>query len=184
MALVLAAFMLITVPIYRRVRNQDGMTGDAQQMRRIYTAWALYSSDHNDQPAPSLRPVRYQLLDDRQFVSALDPFADASGSRFPIEPLLPSWGEPSTVRISYAYLLNFAKAGKIKIPVWAEAEQDRKLGLLTSVWHGNPEPSGQPFQAHLSGPYLRINTDGSVFTLISPRHPDAFGNADDLFTVR
>jgi len=176
--------MLITVPIYKRVRNQDRIAGDAQQMRRIFTAWALYGSDHNDQPAPSLRPVRYQLLDDRQFISETDPFAQTPGDHFPLEPLLPSGSELSTVRISYAYLLNFSRAGKIKIPSWAEAEQDRKLGLLTSVWQGTAEPTERPFEARVSGPYVRVNTDGSVFTLNSPLHPEIFGDANDLFRVR
>lgn len=180
---VLVLFVAIVVPVYRRAQSKSFQDVDVKQMRQVYVAWSLYQSDNNGWPAPSLLAVRGRLGDDSLLFSQEDPFRDPDGG-YPVEPMLPSYPPRSPIRISYAYLPNFVEAGQTKLASWAQTLTDPKAGLLACGWHGDVRPTGKPFEALIDGPVLRVNTDGSAFTLPHRRHPDRMGDAGDLFFNR
>jgi hypothetical protein len=181
---VLLVFAAIVIPIYSRARVRTYEDVDVQKMRQVYIAWSTYQSENNEWPPPSLLPVRRFLSNDALLVSQHDPFVQPEPKGFPIEPMLPQFAPRSPIRISYAYLGNYVRAGEAKIGDWGSTLLDPRIGVLASGWHGTVGRTGQPFEARIDGAVLRVNTDGSVFRLDKRRAPKKMGDPEDLFFRR
>ncbi len=177
---VLVACGSITGLIFRRVAAKRMETADVDNLRQIYAAWAIYQ-ESNDGPAPDL-PALLSLLDAPSiFVSPKDPFRGADSDSFPLDPCLPSWPPRAPYRISYGYVVDLVRAGKLHVDSWTAASQDPTLGLLVSPWEGRVEP-GSDFAAKVFGPFLAVTMDGAIVTR-PPTPNDALSDAAALFRL-
>lgn len=129
-------------------------------MRRIYVAISEYESGNDTQPAPNLPAASMYMSMPSDFATERDPYAPASGP-FPIDGSLPTGPLTSKVRISDAYVMTHALAGKVKLGAWAEYRVNLAAPVLASEWFGKTEAGGN-FNATVTGDLLRIQTDGSV----------------------
>jgi len=180
---VLLLFAAIIVPLYLRERGKGYEEADIERLRKVYVAWSLYQADSQGGLPPSLYSIRWKLMDDAAYLSNADPFQKTKGA-YPLEPMLPKNGESIPIRISFAYMNNFVRAGVIPKPNWSEVLTNPKIGILACAWQGKVTPSFQPFVARVDGPILRVNSDGSAFRLPERRHPDRMGDPSDLFFNR
>lgn len=147
-------------------------------MRQIYVNLSIYEGQFDGELPTALPQLQFMMASKPTFVSASDPYRDAVGP-YPIDPGLPESAEKSPFRISDSYLYAHAAAGKIKVPRWAEAKFDPALGLLANEFLGDVRAEGT-FRARVSGPVLRVNTDGSLVKV--PRSGEAeLGDAETLF---
>lgn len=182
---IIGAAVAIIVPLAVRTQNKNLLLDESSRMRKLFFALDQYEAANDNEPAPSLVALS-PAFDPNQahYVSDLDPFANSKPSPggYPCDPGLDN-SEKSPFRISFSYILNFVRSGKISIEPWAQSKNDGKLGELADEWFGTAQP-GPPFQAQVSGRILRINTDGSVFVLQNRGGPKALGDAQDLFIKR
>ncbi len=172
----------IIIPIGLRSKNKDLILNESARMRRVYIGLSMYEGEHDNQPSPSLLNALTNEPDQLNYQSNLDPFVhmDATTSpRFPADPGLEN-GETSSFRVSFSYLQDFVRAGKIKIKPWAEARQDPSLGELANEWLGSVQAQQFP-HALVGGRVLRIGTDGAVFVLPDRGGPKPLGDPLDLF---
>lgn len=165
-----------------RMLRSSADEGDASRMRRVYVALSMYEQASGG-PAPDLLAARYFGADDADFRSERDPFAKAAGAAFPIDSGMPDRSRRSPIRISFSYLWAFRTAGRVTTKPWLAVRGDPHIGLLASEWGGSVQP-GSDFWANVSGPVLRINTDGSLFKTGDRGGPKPVGNAEDLFFRR
>jgi hypothetical protein len=183
--LVLAIAVAIILPLAVRTQNKNLLLNETIPLRQVFYALDQYETENDNQPAPNLAALFPQVDPNRaDFLSGLDPFvrAKAPVGGFPLDPGLEN-AEKSPFRISFSYLQNFARAGKISVLPWAQAKFDANLGELADEWYGSVQP-GSPFKAQVSGRLMRINTDGSVFILQNRGGPKPLGDAQDLFIKR
>lgn len=181
---VIASAALIIFPLAVRTQNRNLLLNESGRMRRLFFSLTLYETVNDSMPAPSLVTVRTFDPNLADYRSGLDPFANVQSpsTGFPCDPGLNS-EEKSPFRISFSYLQNFVRAGKVSIKPWSEAKFDNQLGELADEWYGSIEP-GAPFQAQVGGRLLRINADGSVYVLQDRGGPKPLGDAQDLFIKR
>lgn len=158
------------------VRRQAG-DADASRMRQLYVALTMYEEENGGQPAPDLTFAYPYVPDTGAYLSDRDPFAKAAGP-FPIDGSLPAGKPVSKFRISFGYLWAHRKP---KDPAWDWAKLSRKdrLGFIADEWVGSVTP-GSGFQARVSGPVLRVNRDGSLFTTPS-REETGLGDVGEVF---
>jgi hypothetical protein len=178
--LVVLLFAAIVFPIYFRAQRRTFEDADLRQVRKVYLAWSLYQGDFNGQPAPSLLALGSRLESDAVLRSELDPFQ--GDGPFPVEPMLPEIEVTSNVRVSYAYLPNFVRNGRVSVRSWDEYLLDPQAGLMASVWRPGMTPSALPFRSPVSGPILRLFTDGSVRMV--PTKGEVYGDPKALFGGR
>lgn len=180
--LVLIVVAAILIPLARRSSGRNELLSESGRMRKVYVALSLYEEQYDTQPAPNLLAATVYDPQHTDFVSELDPFAATSSKSFPMDPGL-DVGEASPFRISFSYLQDFVRAGKIHVAPWAETRLNPKIGVLGNEWYGSVH-AGDPFHADVSGRLLRINTDGSVYVLPDRGGPKPLGDSDDLFLKR
>jgi len=172
----------IIAPLWMRMQGQNLFLTESGRMRRLYVAMAMYGEVSNSQPPPNLTAIFGLGVGRENYLSERDPFADLKADSFPADPGLEN-GERSPVRISFSYLWDFRRAGKIKTKPWAELQFDTTTGILADEWLGSVQP-GKPFEAQVSGQVIRINMDGSVFRLKDRGGPKPLGDPQDLFIKR
>lgn len=172
----------ILIPLARRSLGTNLLLNESGRMRKVYIALSLYEEQYDTLPAPSLIAAGAYDPVHKDFESDLDPFVNVNAGTFPGDPGLER-GETSTYRISFSYLQNFVRAGKMHLQSWAETRRNPLIGVLADEWYGSVQ-AGEPFHANVSGDLLRINTDGSVFVLKDRGGPKPLGNSDDLFLKR
>ena len=174
----------ILIPIAVRQRRNTMLLSEAGLMRRVYVALAFYEEQFDNAPAPTL--VAASAYDPHQadYQSPSDPFIDEKpGSKgFPNDPGL-SNGETAPFRLSFSYIQNYTRTGKLKLKPWQELRRNPLIGEIADEWTGTVAP-GSPFEAQVSGQVLRIGTDGAVFQLKDRGGPKPLGNAEDLFLKR
>jgi len=182
--IVIAVAVAILLPVAIRTQNRNLLLSESGRMRNVFRALLLYEDQNDSMPAPDLGVINTIDPNQLDFQSNLDPFINstAPGGGFPNDPGLIN-SEKSPFRISFSYLQNFVRAGKISTKPWAEARLDDHLGELANEWYGSVQP-GSPFQAQVSGRLLRINTDGSVYVLQDRGGPKPLGDPQDLFIKR
>jgi len=180
--IVIVVFAAILTPLVLRSKSKNLLLEESGRMRQIYVALSLYEEQYDSLPAPNLVLASINDPNPKDFASDLDPFEKVQAESYPSDPGLDN-GESSTFRISYSYLLNFTRAGKIQVKPWLETRTDPNIGILGNEWFGAVEAE-QPFHAQVSGKLLRINTDGSVYVLPDRGGPKALGNPQDLFLKR
>jgi len=170
---------LILGQVNRVILERSAQTGDARKMRRIYVALTLYEEANDGMPPNDLRAVRRDLGDNDDYIAANDPFT--TGSRFPTDPALLNSGA-SSVRVSFSYLPQWVLNQRWEPKNWASTLVDPKVGLLADYWFGSIDrfnPDGRD----CTGPVVRMNTDGSIFTLQKRRSSGRL-TAEDLFLNR
>jgi len=163
---VFGLFLLIFVPLALRIMGGTNRSIDADRMRRVYGALALYEMSHDGLPAPNLSLIR-QDVEPSDFQSVSDPNVPdpsklASVTRsvmFSFDGALPNLPIRSGTRVSWSYRWHWSKPGD---PV--AVRMDRRKGILASWWQG---------------PVMRVNSDGSL--LETPRTSTAELTFSDLF---
>jgi hypothetical protein len=181
---VLLLFVAITLPIYNRVRSGTLEDIDTDRMRKVYVALSLYEFSNDGQSSPTLLGAQPFLADNTLYLSDKDPWVDQNAKSFPLDPELPKSGEHSDIRISFSYLPDFVRAGKLKSSSLQSAMLDPRVGLITSGWHGTVTPTGAEFEARLFGPVLRVNTNGSLYRLGDRGGDGKMGDPQALFYKR
>ncbi len=180
--LVLAATLLF--PAFKRVEDRNLLLSESGRMRQVYIALSEYEEENDNLPTPSLLPAA--RFDPRQtdFLSNVDPFAKTASSdgRFPVDASLDD-GEYAPFRISYSYLIDFVRNGRLQMEPWLQVRLDPRIGELADEWYGDVRPD-EPFRAEVGGRLLRINTDGSVYVLKDRGGLKPLGNGQDLFIRR
>lgn len=164
-ALSVAILFMITQLTFRAKSEQEG----GRRMRRVYVALALYESDWGGAPASRLDQTA-SFVDPADLVSPEDPRSGAKGGE-PLDPLLPELGKVSS-RISITYLPHWILAKRAGDFSWKKERYNPRVGLLADPWQGGK-----------FGRILRVNTDGSLFTL-SRSESDVSPTFDDLFRRR
>jgi len=162
--------------------RQNVQESEAERMRKVYVALSMYEPVFDGRPAPDLHAIRDLVLP-IDLVSERDPYAKVNGSLFPNDPGIPTGQRQSAHRISFAYLWAHQKAKRIKVPNWSATRLDPKIGLLASEWTGEVKPQ-KNFQAQVTGPVIRLNTDGALYVLPDRGGPKPLGDAQDLFIRR
>lgn len=182
--LVLAAFSGVFIVLVRRTEDRNLLLAEAGRMRQVYIGLSVYEGQYDSQPAPNLVAVFPYNPNRADYLSYLDPFRDGAQpqSLFPIDPGLDNSGT-SPVRISFSYLLNFVRTGKLSVKPWEQTRQNPAVGEIANEWLGFVEP-GSPFHANVAGRVLRIDTDGAVYKLKDRGGPKPLGDAQDLFIRR
>ena len=161
---VLAAFLIVFVPLARWLRGGTEQQVDADRMRRVYMALSLYEMSHDGLPAPNLGLVR-EDVEATDFQSIDDPLAGKvytaviKPPTFPLDPALPNFPLTSRFRVSWTYRWHWPNAGD---PV--AVRLDPRKGLLASWW---------------SGPVLRVNVAGALVR--APRTETSVLTFGDLF---
>lgn len=157
---VLAAFLLVFVPLARYLMGSTEQSIDAERMRRVFMALSFYEVSHDGLPAPNLGLIRQdveavdlQSVDD----SAADSGPNPSG--YPLDPALPNLPLRSPTRVSWSYRRHWPNAGD---PV--AIRMDPRKGILASWW---------------SGPVLRVNVAGALTR--TPRTETSRLTFGDLF---
>ena len=133
----LLIFLLIFVPLARRVNSGRDRTIDAERLRRTYVALALYETERGG-PASNLSLVRRDL-DPSDLQSVGDPevgHRDVAG--FSYDAAIPNLPTRSATRVSWSYRRQWPDA---------VAALDPRQGLLADPWLGS---------------LLRVNVDGSL----------------------
>ena len=172
----------ILYPLAIRQQDKSLLLDESGRMRRLYVALTFYEEQYDGQPAPSLAVAATFNPNRVNYLSDLDPFRDSKAQSFPLDPGILN-RESSAFRISFSYIQNFIRNDKIRVKPWAEARTDPKIGEIADEWTGGVSP-GKPFAAQVSGPVIRIGTDGAVFVLADRGGPKALGDAGDLFLKR
>lgn len=182
--IVILAAAAILIPIANRTLQKNLLLTESGRMRQIYVALAYYEEQYDSMAAPSLVAASTYDPKKADYLSGLDPFANTPSptGAFPCDPGLDN-DETSTFRISFSYLPNYMRAGKIKLKPWAETRLDGSIGELADEWYGSVD-AGTPFHAKVAGRLLRINTDGSVYVLPDRGGPKPLGDVQDLFMKR
>jgi hypothetical protein len=157
---VLAAFLLVFVPLARWLRGGTEQRIDADRMRRVFMALSLYEMSNDGLPAPNLGLVR-QDVEAVDFQSVDDPEAGKANANqtFPLDPALPNLPLTSPIRVSWTYRWHWPNAGDPRA-----VRMDPRKGLLASWW---------------SGPVLRVNTGGALIR--APRTETSRLIFSDLF---
>ncbi len=170
---------LILVALTVKSKGQNLLLDESGRMRKVYIALSLYEEQYDSQPAPDL--VKATTYDPRRedLLSEQDPFSKVAAKEFPLDPGL-DLAQKSPFRISFSYIQNFIRNGKLKTKPWAQARLDPRLGILANEWIGSVQAS-DPFKAKVGGRVLRINTDGSVFIVKDRGGPKELGDPNDLF---
>ena len=167
--------------VKRMVSEDRAQTGDARKMRAIYVALSIYEGSDNSYLPPDLPTVRSSVGDDSIFRAQNDPFTKAAN--FPIDPAcLGTLKTRSPIRVSFSYLPLWSTAGLVSAESLRGMEKNVQSGLLASYWYGSID-STNPDGRGCTGPVVRINMDGSVYTLPKRTNPTAL-TADDLFEIR
>ena len=172
----------ILYPLAKRQQSKSLLLDESGRMRKLYVALAFYEEQYDNQPAPSLAVAATFDPNRVNYISDLDPFRNSKAQSFPLDPGILN-NESSSFRISFSYIQNFIRNDKIKVKPWEETRTDPKIGEIADEWTGGVSP-GQPFAAQVSGPVIRIGTDGAVFVLADRGGPKALGDAEDLFVKR
>ena len=178
--IVIAAAVLY--PLASRQQSKSLLLDESGRMRRLYVALSFYEEQYDNQPAPSLTLASAYEPNRSYYVSDLDPFKDTKAPSYPLDPGITNH-ELASFRISFSYIQNFIRNEKIKVKPWDEVRMDPKVGELADEWTGSVS-ADEPFKAHVSGPVIRIGTDGAVFVLADRGGPKELGNPDDLFLKR
>ncbi|RYG22996.1 hypothetical protein EON82_15430 [bacterium] len=155
---VLAAFLLVFVPLARYLMGSTEQRIDADRMRRVYMALSLYEMSNGGLPAPNLGLVR-QDVEAIDLQSVDDPNTGGQAGPFPLDPALPNLPLKSPTRVSWSYRWHWPNAGD---PV--AVRMDPRKGLLASWW---------------SGPVLRVNVAGALTQ--TPRTDTSRLSFGDLF---
>lgn len=181
---IVTAAAAILIPIAKRSSGNSLLLNESGRMRKVYVALTLYEEQFDQQPAPNLLAASVYDPNQADYASGLDPFVKSqpAGQGFPIDPGLDG-SEKSPFRISFSYLPNFVRAGKLSIKPWAETRLDPKVGELADEWFGSVQAE-EPYHAKVSGALLRINTDGAVYVLPDRGGPKSLGDPQDLFIKR
>ena len=178
--IVVAAAILIPVGLRRGKSNQ--LLDESGKMRKVYIALSLYEEQYDTQPAPNL--VAASAFDPihADFVTPLDPYVENKAAQYPLDPGLDN-SETSPFRISFSYIQNFIRNGKLHTKAWEITRRDPNIGVLANECYGNVNATGN-YHANVSGRLLRINTDGSVYVLPDRGSPKQLGDSGDLFVKR
>jgi hypothetical protein len=156
---VLAAFLLVFVPLARYLMGSTEQRIDAERMRRVYMALSLYEMSNGGLPASNLGLVR-QDVEALDLQSVDDPEAGGKAAGdYPLDPALPNLPLRAPTRVSWTYRWHWPNAGD---PV--AVRMDPRKGLLASWW---------------SGPVLRVNTGGALVHI--PRTDTARLTFADMF---
>jgi hypothetical protein len=183
--LVVAAVLAIAFGIlytFHRYALQDNAEAvDITRMRAVYSALYLYEANDNDVPPPNLDLVRRDLGDDKLLTAVNDPFVGPPGQTYPKDPAFPNLGK-SPVRISFTYLPTWVREGKVKVKNWQKDLDNVKVGILACYWYGQIDRTN-PDGRLCDGPVVRINMDGSAYTLTHRQNTQTL-TAEDLFFRR
>lgn len=158
---VFGLFLLIFVPLARQIMGGTDRRIDADRLRRVYAALALYEMTHEGLPAPNLSLVR-EDVEPSDFQSVSDPFvasAESKTAAFSFDGALPNFPIRSRSRVSWSYRWHWPKSGDA-----VAVRMDPRKGVLASWWQG---------------PVLRVNSDGSL--LETPRTNTSALIFTDLF---
>ncbi len=146
---VFGLFLLIFVPLARRIMGGTDRTIDADRLRRVYGALALYEMAHDGLPAPNLSVIK-QDVEPSDFQSVSDPYVpdpshlavETKTASYSFDGALPQLRVRSHTRVSWSYRWHWPQPGD---PI--AVRMDPRKGILASWWQG---------------PVLRVNTNGSL----------------------
>lgn len=164
--------------LWQRMSARETFTAEGERMRQIYINLSIYEGQFDGQLPSALPQLEFLLAPKAIYSSAADPYRDATGP-FPVDAGLPDRTERSEFRISDSYLYAHVAAGKLKVGPWAESRFDPSLGLLANEFLGGVKAQGD-FRARVSGPVLRVNTDGSL-SRVQRAGESELGDAETLF---
>lgn len=176
--LVLLGAAAVLIPVSMSIRAKDSRDGDVERMRKLYLSLAIYESQSDGQMPSTLDQARYVLPEPGILLSDADPFLSAP-SPFPVDAGLPDFRRSASSRISFTYVFAYKAAKAADVPDWSELKYQETKGFLANEWQGTIKTEGD-FKARVSGPLLRLNTNGALVTKDRPS-PVEIGDYKSLF---
>jgi|GEM_PF-2027568 len=198
---IVAILASLLLPALIRAKKIAEGVPDISNMKQLYEALIMYQSDENDQYPVTYNLVRPYTDSDAIFASKMDtgriPFKDGKWCAVPFY-----WGEggredmqESDFKMSYGYLRNMFPDSSIGL--FLKEVQKPNVGLFADPWAGDESNdgisdtsslNGQSLAAisgsYVSGPVLRIQTDGSLYIYKDCDVPDRFGYPGCLFYLK
>jgi len=197
--LILAAILF---PAFARAKRFAERTPDVSNMKQLYEALIMYRSDYNDAYPVTYNLIRPYTSSDAIFASNLDDGrVKLKDGKWVAVPFYYCEGkdvlQESDFKMSYGYLRNIYPTGSEEL--FNLREDDPTVGLFADPYAGDEGafmglPSnelsmcGQSLAAitgsYVTGPVLRIQTDGSLYVYSNCDVPGFYGESDCLFFTK